>query len=87
MPEHAEWIAPAKYGILIHALELELWALSGFWRSHAFAKFSHQIFYGCAGYVDDPLPDIVHIAILDVCLHCVALLCNYVVVFGQFFSA
>ncbi len=30
--------------------------------------------YGRAGYVDDPLPSIVHIAIWDACLHCVALL-------------
>jgi hypothetical protein len=32
--------------------------------------------YGRAGYVDDPLPNIVHIAIWDACLHCVALRCT-----------
>jgi hypothetical protein len=38
--------------------------------------------------VDDPLLNIVHIAIWDACLHCEALLCiqlYYVVVSGQFF--
>jgi hypothetical protein len=51
--------------------------------------FAHKKIYGRAGYVDDPLPNIVHIiAIWDACLHCKALLCtqlNYVVVSGQFF--
>ena len=31
--------------------------------SHAFAMFAHKNFYGCAGYVDDPLPNIVYIAL------------------------
>ena len=30
--------------------------------SHAFAMFAHKKFYGCAGYVDDPLPNIVYMA-------------------------
>ena len=50
--------------------------------------FAHNILYGRAAYVDDPLPNMVHNAILDACLHCVALLCiqlKYVVVSGQFF--
>jgi hypothetical protein len=50
--------------------------------------FAHKKNYGRAGYADDPLPNIVHIAIWDACLHCMALLCtqlNYVVVSGQFF--
>jgi hypothetical protein len=50
--------------------------------------FAHKKNYGRAGYVDDPLPNIVHIAIWDACLHCVALRCtqlHYVEVSGQFF--
>ena len=46
--------------------------------------FAHKKNYGRAGYVDDPLPNIVHMAVL----HCMALLCiqfDYVVVFGPFF--
>jgi hypothetical protein len=52
--------------------------------------FARKKYCGHAGYVDDPLPNIVHIAFWDACLHCVALLCiqlYYVVVSGQFFSA
>ncbi len=52
------------------------------------AMFAHIKNYGHAGCIDDPLPNVVHIAIWDAYLHCVALRCiqlHYVVVSGQFF--
>ena len=76
---------------LIHALELKLqhfevsrYVCIG---SRIYAIFAHKKNYGRAGYVDDLLPNIAHIAIWDACLHCVALLyteLNSVVVFGPF---
>ena len=54
-------------GILIHTLELKLWHFEVFpyvcIGSHAFAMFAHKKNYGRAGYVDDPLPNIVNNAI------------------------
>ena len=54
-------------GILIHALQFKLqpfevspYVCIG---SHAFAMFAHKKNYGRAGYVDDPLPNIVYMAI------------------------
>ena len=51
-----------------HALELKLrpfevsqYVCIG---SHAFATFSHEKNYGRAGYVDDPIPNIMYMAIL-----------------------
>ena len=50
---------------LIHALELKLWLFEVCIGSHSLAMFAKKWdkFYGRAGYVDDPLPNIVHIAI------------------------
>jgi hypothetical protein len=57
-----------------HTLEFKLRHFEVCIGSHAFAMFAHNIFYGRAAYADDPSPNIVHIAISDACLHCVALL-------------
>ena len=55
---------------LIHALELKLWLFEVSLGSHSLAMFGKKIlwarekFYGRAAYVDDPLPNIVHIRCL-----------------------
>ena len=56
---------------LIHALESKLWLFEVCIGSHSLAMFAKKFFtgkrdkfYGRAGYVDDPLPNIVHIAVL-----------------------
>ena len=61
---------------LIHALELKLWLFEVCIGSHSLATFGKKIFtgtrdkfYGRAGYVDDPLPYIVHIAVCIVWLY------------------
>ena len=80
---------------LIHALELKLWLFEVCIGSDSLAMFAKKNFtgtrnkfYGRAGYVDDPLPNI--ICSLGACLHYMALLCiqlDCVMVFGPFFSA
>ena len=47
----------------IHALELKLWLFKVCTGSHAFAMFAHKKNYGRVGYVDDPLQNIVYMAI------------------------
>ena len=52
---------------MIHTLKLKLWHFEVFpyvyIGSHSLAMFAHKKNYGRAGYVDDPLPNIVyHIA-------------------------
>ena len=66
---------------LIHALELKLWFFEVCIGSHSLAMFAKNFtgtpdkFYGRAGYVDDPLPNIVNNN-LGACLHCIVwLLC------------
>ena len=55
---------------LIHALELKLWLFEVCIGSHSLANVcqknftgTRDKFYGRAGYVDDPLPNIVHTAV------------------------
>ena len=54
-------------GILIHTLELKLRPFEVspyvYIGSHALAMFAHKKNYGRAGYVDDPLPNIVYVGI------------------------
>ena len=46
----------------IQTLELKLWLFEVCIGSHSFAMFDKK-FYGHVAYVDDPLPNIVHIAV------------------------
>ena len=54
---------------LIHALELKLWLFEVCIGRHSLAMFAKKFLWANginftgAGYVDDPLPDIVHIAV------------------------
>ena len=54
---------------LIHTLELKLWLFEVCIGSHSLAMFAKKFyghakkFYGRAAYVDDPLPNTVHIAV------------------------
>ena len=66
---------------LIHPLELKLQGFKCFQGSHAIAMFTHKD-YGCMGYVDNPLPNIVYMAILMAT--CIVWL-NCMVVSGQSF--
>ena len=54
---HVGWVKPRKKFFRIHTLELSYTSGS------AFAMFAHKKIYGYAGYVDDPLTNIVYIAI------------------------
>ena len=66
---------------LIHALELKLWLFEVRIGNHSLSVFAHK-FYGCMGYVDDPLPNILYCAIwMPVCIVHPARLC------GGFLSA
>ena len=50
-----------------HAFELKLWPFEVFpyvcKGSHAFAMFAHKKNYRHAGYVNDPLPNIVYMVV------------------------